>query len=409
MANRVGAVFATAVIVASLFIPAVVSRSFGATPSKETIKIGFLSSLSGPFAMLTRYSSPAVQMVFDKVNASGGMFGKQIQIITRDDQGDPSVVAQKLSELKGEGCIAIVGPFLGANGRPAIQWAAANNIPLITCSSPSISDRVHYNKYTFFTVPVQDATSEAMLRGMLSKPVKSFYFLGADIVNAHEMYDYMADKLKKTHPEIVNLGSVWPSFTNQEFSNIISAALAKKPDVIIIGQAGPGWAALCQQGMKFNLFKKARTVGCYMLESAVTASFGKNYPVGMETVGWCPFWEQSKPMQDYLKEHLALTKVYPADKGIELHLAALGLVAAMKKAGSTDPEAIAGALENLAFDGPIGPVHFDDYDHQLKIPIWYETTGYSKDFPIAVATHMIKYGDEVYPTKEEMLALRKVK
>ena len=57
-------------------------------------------------------------------------------------------------------------------------------------------------------------------------------------------------------------------------------------------------------------------------------------------------------MQDYLKEHLALTKVYPADKGIELHLAALGLVAAMKKAGSTDPEAIAGALENLAFDEP---------------------------------------------------------
>jgi branched-chain amino acid transport system substrate-binding protein len=216
----------------------------------------------------------------------------------------------------------------------------------------------------------------------------------------------MVGKLKKTHPEIVNLGSVWPSFTNQEFSNIISAALAKKPDVIIVGQAGPGWAALCQQGIKFNLFKKTRAVGCYMLESAVTASFGKNYPEGMETVGWCPFWEQTKPMQDYLKEHLALTKVYPADKGIELHLAALGLVAAMKKAGSADPEAITSALENLAFDGPIGPVHFDDYDHQLKIPIWYETTGYSKDFPIAVATHMIKYGDEVYPTKEEILALR---
>ena len=410
MRNKLIAVFAAAaVIMAFVLVPGAVSTSFGDTASKETIKIGFLSSLSGPFAMLTRYSSPAVQMVIDKANASGGLFGKQLQIVTRDDQGDPSVVAQKLTELKGEGCIAVLGPFMGSNGRPAIQWASTNNLPLITCSSPSLADRVHYNKHTFFTVPVEAALAEATVRGMLSRPMKSFYFLGSDIVNAHEMYDFMVDKLKKTHPEIVNLGSVWPSISNVEFSNLISAALAKKPDVVISGQAGPGWAALCQQGMKFNLFKRARVVGTYMLESAVSASFGKNYPEGMETTLWCPFWDKSKAMQDYLQAHLAVSKVYPADKGFELHLAALAAVAAMKKAGSADPEAITGALENLSFESPVGIVHFNDYDHQLKIPIWYASTGYSKDFPIAVGVNSIKYGDEVYPTKEEILALRAAK
>ena len=406
MRTKLIVVFATAVIMASVLVPGAVPTTLGATSSKETIKIGFLSSLSGPFAMLTRYSSPAVQMVIDNANASGGLFGKQLQIITRDDQGDPSVVGEKLAELKGEGCVAILGPFMGANGRPAIQWASMNNVPLITCSSPSLADRVHTNKYTFFTIPVQNAVAETLYRGMLSRPVKSFYYLGSDIVNAHEMYDYIADKMKKNHPEIVNLGSVWPSISNVEFSNLISAALAKKPDVVISGQAGPGWAALCQQGMKFNLFKRARVVGSYALESAVTASFGKNYPEGVGTTDWCPFWDESQAMQDYLKAHLAVAKVYPADKGFELHLAALAVVAAMKKAGSAEPDAIANALENLSFESPVGAVHFNDYDHQLKIPIWYATSGYSQKFPIAVGVHSIKYGDDLYPSKEEILALR---
>ncbi len=396
---------ATVIMVSALALSAVLATP-GAATSKEVLKIGLISSLSGPFAMLTRYSVPAVQMVIDKANASGGLLGKQLQLITRDDQGDPSVVAQKLTELKGEGCIAILGPFMGANGRPAVQWASANKVPLITYASPSLSDRVHYNKHVFFTIPVQDAVSEAMYRGILSQPVKSFYFIGGDIANAHEMYDYISAKLKKTHPEIVNLGAVWVGLNSMEFSNLISTALSKKPDVLINGEAGPGWAALCQQGMKFNLFKKTRVVGTYMLESAVTASFGKNYPEGMESAVWCPFWDTSKAMQDYLQAHLKAAKVYPADKGMEFHLAALALVAGITKAGSSDPDAIADALENLSFDTPLGTLHFNDYDHQLKIPIWWSTTGYSKDYPIAVGVRSTKYGDDLYPTKEEIVALR---
>jgi branched-chain amino acid transport system substrate-binding protein len=370
------------------------------------MKVGLISSLSGPFAMLTRYSIPNVQMTIEKVNASGGLLGKQVQIVTRDDQGDPSVVAQKLTELKGEGCSVILGPFMGANGRPAMQWAAANKVPLITYASPSLADRVNPVKYTFFATPVQVAVAETMYRGLLSKPFKSFYYIGADIANAHELYDYIVAKLKKEHPEIVNLGDVWVGLSTMEFSNLISTALAKSPDVLISGSAGPGWAAFAQQGMKFNLFKKTRVAATYALESAVTASFGKNYPEGVETTSWSPFWDTSKAMQDYVQAHLKPDKLYPADKGMEFQLAVLALAAGVKKAGTLEPDVLAAALENLSYDTPLGTLHFNDYDHQLKIPIWWSTSGYSKDYPIAVGVKNIKYGDDLYPTKEEILKLR---
>jgi branched-chain amino acid transport system substrate-binding protein len=399
-------VVAAAVIMASMLVFGDISASSGAATTGEVLKIGLIHSLSGPFGMLTKYSMPVIQMEFDKVNASGGLLGKQVQLVIRDDQGDPSVVAQKLTELKGEGCSAILGPFMGANGRPAMQWAAANKMTLVTYASPSLSDRVDHPKYVFFTTPVQVATAEAMYRGLLARPFKSFYYIGADIANAHELYDYVSAKMKKEHPEIANLGDVWVGLNTMEFSNLISTTLAKNPDVLISGSAGPGWAAFAQQGMKFNLFKKMRVAATYALESAVTTSFGKNYPEGVETTSWAPFWDKSKAMQEFTQASLKVSKVYPADKGMECYLGTLALIAGVRKAGSVDPDTLSTVMENLSFDTPLGTLHFNDYDHQLKIPIWWSTTGYSKDYPIAIGVKNIKYGDDLYPSKEEILRLR---
>jgi len=165
-----------------------------------------------------------------------------------------------------------------------------------------------------------------------------------------------------------------------------------------------------QQGQKFNLFQKTRVVGQYILGAEVSTPFGKNYPEGIESAVWCPFWDTSnKAMQDYVQAHLKAAKVYPADKGMEFHLAALAAVAGIKKAGSTDPDAIVKALETVTFDSPIGPIHFDDYDHQANIPIWWATSTQSANFPIAIGTKMTKYGTDLYPTKEEIMALRAAK
>jgi ABC-type branched-subunit amino acid transport system substrate-binding protein len=280
-------------------------------------------------------------------------------------------------------------------------------MPLVTYASATLIDRVNCPKYVFFTTPLEISRAEAMYRGMLSQPIKSYFFIGNDIVDSHDMYEYIANKMKKEHPEIVNLGDLWVGLTSFEFSNLISTALAKKPDVLISGSAGPGWAAFCQQGMKFNLFKKTRVVATYALESAVTKSFGKNYPEGIETTSWAPYWDNSKPMKDYLQAHLKVAEgLYPADKGMECYLGTLALIAGIKKAGSVDPDTLASTMENLSVETPLGTLHFNDYDHQLKIPIWWSITGYSKDFPLAVGVKNMKYGDDLYPTKAEIAVLK---
>jgi len=108
--------FRTLILVAAIAVSVLVSGGFrtglcAPADSKEPIKIGLLSSLSGNLAAIRPWWEPTVNMVVNNVNASGGLLGRRVQLILKDDQGDPSLVAQRLTELKSEGVVAILGPF----------------------------------------------------------------------------------------------------------------------------------------------------------------------------------------------------------------------------------------------------------------------------------------------------------
>jgi branched-chain amino acid transport system substrate-binding protein len=351
-------------------------------------------------------------MVIDKTNAAGGINGKQIVLVQRDDQGDASVVAQKMTELKGEGCAVILGPFLGGNGPPAIQWALSNKVPLITYSDGTIEARVNQdqNKYLFFTNPVNTATDLAIYHGLVSQPIKvGIYTIGVDQLEAHFQDKIVWENMAKEHPEVKNLGSQWLGSNAMDFTSIISACLASKADVLDACLAGPPFVALVQQGLKFNLFNNIRIVSQYILSTEMTTPFGKDYPVGMQSIVWCPWYDTSNPAfatfnQDYMK---ASGGNYCGDKGYEFYLAAQSAIAGLKAAGgSTDPDAIVAGLESATIPTPTGQLTFDKYDHQLRIPQWLATGVYDSAFPIISGKIVESYGTSLYPSEQDIKALR---
>ena len=67
------------------------------------IKIGCLFPMSGNLSFFTDYFRPGVELYVQKVNDEGGINGRQVQLILKDDQADPSITTQRLNELKSEG------------------------------------------------------------------------------------------------------------------------------------------------------------------------------------------------------------------------------------------------------------------------------------------------------------------
>ena len=363
------------------------------------------------FGSVDAYLTPAVQMAIDDINASGGLMGRQVELVVRDDQGDPSIVAQKASELKAAGCVAIVGCLLDSCDQVLSQWAKDNQIPVsITCAATLSLRTTAFNKYTFNTNPVSLAMARIFVQNISQQEdVKRIYFIGSDENVSHDIYDLFWREIVKTRPDMTNLGASWVGVMDMEFSNIISAALAKKPDLILGGIAGPPWTSLVQQGQQFNLFDKTKWAGYNLIGAELTSPFGDAYPVGIQSTTWSPFFLDEKPMHDFSEAYHAKNNVYPADITICYYISALTVLESIKKANSLDPDAIVAAMETTTFEVPTGTVHYRTFDHQLNLPVWYARSGYSDDYSLAIGLDMIKYQDEVYPTEEEILALRAAK
>ncbi|MWK38356.1 ABC transporter substrate-binding protein [Actinomadura sp. J1-007] len=82
---------------------------------KPEIKIGLISPMSGPFAVLGISQQHSLQVEIDRVNAAGGVDGAKLRLVVRDSALDPGKAVQATNELAGDDRVElVVGPSLTA-------------------------------------------------------------------------------------------------------------------------------------------------------------------------------------------------------------------------------------------------------------------------------------------------------
>jgi branched-chain amino acid transport system substrate-binding protein len=380
--------------------------------SAGTIKIGVIASTSGFFAAMGDYMVPGAQMAIDKENASGGVLGRQVEMLVRDDQADPSVVGQKASDLKSSGCVGIVGSFLDAVQAVLFQWGNDNKVLISGASDTELVNRTtKFSKYVFFHQAVNLATSRVFFQQISKQDdVKSIYFLSGDVVVAHDIYDSFWAQMKQQKPSVTNLGSTFVGTQEMDFSNIIGTILSKNPSLIISGLGGPQWPSFIKQAGQFGLFQKTKVAAIYGLDASTSAPLGKDTPEGIQGIMYCPFFLDTPEMKAFQADYGARVKgQYVNDLTVDYYNATFALLEAIKKANSTDPDKVIPVWEKLTINSPIGPFSYDDYDHQAETPIWWVTSKNSPDYPITIGTNLVKFQQGIYPTKDEITALRAAK
>lgn len=121
-------------IVASFFAATLVL--LGACGDPAPIKIGFIGGLTGRSADLGESSRNAVQLAVQQVNEAGGIDGRQIELLVRDDTNDPAVAGEAVRDLHAAGVEAIIGPNISAIASGMVP--VLNELKLVTVS-PTVS------------------------------------------------------------------------------------------------------------------------------------------------------------------------------------------------------------------------------------------------------------------------------
>jgi ABC-type branched-chain amino acid transport systems, periplasmic component len=386
-------------------------------PSGDTIKIGVLTDRSSAAAATVKWAEAGAELAQKEINDAGGINGKKVELVYRDTASDSANVAQKSTELKTAGVVAILGPKSDGEAPAGAQWAETNKFPMITpCTMSTRVTIENASRYMFSCGFNAWAIARMNAKAAEKKGAKSAFFIGTDGGASGDSRDFFYKDCAKFNSNFQNLGSNQVSSSSTEFSNIISSVVGKKPDMIIGAVAGPNFVSLVNQGNQFGLFNNCDYYGWYTTDSTNTSSLAQSnaYPYGhVHGVVLWPFWmDDIKGNDKLVKDYMGIKEgIMPSDMGYTWYIGIKAIAESLKTIKDYSPENVTTALEKVKFSTIYGDdIGFRDFDHEITHTFYYVTADKDKSgkWSIPIGTDIIKYkGEDVLPTKEEMSSYAK--
>src|SRR5215831_7320112 len=112
----------------------------------EPIRVGYLPALTGPSSSTGIGINRGTQLAVQELNAAGGINGRQIELITRDTQSDPTKAVNGAAELShGEKVGVVFGPVNSGESLAVVPLLARQKMPqLHPCWVDTLTDSKKY-------------------------------------------------------------------------------------------------------------------------------------------------------------------------------------------------------------------------------------------------------------------------
>jgi len=303
---------------------------FGLAAQAQEIKLGFNGDLSAsPSALSGQAATLGLQAAIDDVNAAGGVFGRKLTLVVRDDLSQPPKSIQNMSDLiDNEQVVTVFGPTNSGN---ALAWKQVPNqkkIPVIGTIGSG----------TAITYPISPGADNYMFR--------------ISMVDRDQVSGLMA--YVKKNPAVKNVGylSETTGYGQGGLKDMQELGDLKSIKAIVVWAQGTSLGQLMRSMEKINYFPLPLMTWAADNQSFYEAA-GKmlaEKPIFMRTVT-----EERTPKQQKLYDRIAPKMTSASAFGFAAHSydAVMVLILAIKQANSTEGSKIREALENLQtpYDG----------------------------------------------------------
>jgi branched-chain amino acid transport system substrate-binding protein len=333
-----------------------------ARAENKSIKIGMSTILSGRVAQLGTSSRNSVMMEVEKVNAAGGLAGRQIEMVIRDSKGQPQEAARLSRELvNSDGCEILIDAE-ASSGAFAVH-EVARDLGMLTLhtnsetSSLSADPKLHLpNAFRVCRQGVHDcivggayaakvAKAKNLTKWMTTSPD---YAYGRDTTAEYMSY------VKYFNPDVEVVGEAWPKLFQPDYTEVLTKILQTKPQALYSCLWGGDVTAFIDQGNIYALFGQVETFAVNMADyTALTAV--KNLPKGIHSGNrYVKTFPNTPENAAWADAYRAKYNEYPTNWAWENASAIHFLAAAAKKANSADGAKLAEVMKGLTIASPFG-------------------------------------------------------
>ncbi|MEI7056579.1 urea ABC transporter substrate-binding protein [Nocardioides sp. CCNWLW239] len=332
--------------------------------SGDTIKIGFLNSLSGTMAISETTVFKSLSMAAEEINADGGVLGKKLEIVSEDGQSEPTVFAEKATKLIQDDCVAAVfGGWTSSSRKAMLPVFEGNDALLFYPVQYEGLESSHNIFYTGATTNQQIIPALDFLKQ--EKKIESIFLVGSDYV-----FPRTANKIIEQYAAangIKVLGEEYQPLGSTDFGTVVDKVKAAGADAVFNTLNGDSNVAFFKEYKGKGLTASAMPVLSVSIAEEEVPGVGVGNLEGQYTA-WNYYQTIDSPAN---KEFVADFKAANGAKAVtsdpmEAAYTSLHLWKGMvEKADSFAVEDVIDAAGGVTYDAPEGTVEVDGENHHI--------------------------------------------
>ncbi|MFG1400980.1 ABC transporter substrate-binding protein [Xanthobacter sediminis] len=378
----------------------------GAARAADDIKVGEINSYSALPGFTEPYRK-GMELALKQINDAGGIKGRKLVIITKDDGGKPGDALTAANELvTRDGVVMIAGGFLSNVGLALSDFAKQKKVMYL--ASEPLTDAMVWSKGNAYTFRLR--TSNYMQAAMLAEeaaklPAKRWATIAPNYEFGQSFVAVFKELLKKRRPDVEFVAEQWPPLNKIDPGPVLQAIDAAKPDAILNATFAGDLVKLVREGNTRGVFKDRAVVSYLTGEPEYLDPLKDEAPEGWIVTGY-PWYSIDTPEHKaFLDAYQQLHKDYPRLGAVIGYSTVKSIAAALAAADDLSTESLLKAMGNLKVSTPYGDIVYRAADHQSTLGAFVGKTAL-KDGKGIMVDVVFKKGADYLPSEEDAAKMR---
>jgi branched-chain amino acid transport system substrate-binding protein len=337
----------------------------GPAAAQGTVKIGELNSYKVFPAFLDPYRK-GMELARDEINAAGGVHGRKLELVIRDDNGNPGDAVRVAEELLARDKVDLLMGTFASNVGLAVADLARQRKALFLASEP-LTDKIVWqngNRYTFRLRPSTWMQTSMLVEEAAKLKKKRWAIVYPNYEYGQSATAAFKELLKARQPDVEFVAEQAPPLGKIEAGAVVQALADARPDAIFSSLFAGDYAKFVREGTQRGAFKNKVVLNLLGGEPEYLDPLKDETPAGWYVTGY-PWSQITTPAhRRFLDAYRKKYDDYPRLGSVVGYSAVKSAAAAIAKAGGTDPEKLVEAMQGLQVDTPFGRITYRAIDHQ---------------------------------------------
>nr|WP_294566768.1 ABC transporter substrate-binding protein [uncultured Rhodopila sp.] len=370
------------------------------------IRVGEINSYSAIPSFTLPYRN-GWQLATDEINANGGVLGRKLEVISRDDTGKPQDAVRLAGELLDEQKVDLLAGGYLSNVGLALSDFAQRRKRLYIAGEP-LSDALVWqkgNRYCFRLRPSTYMQAAMLVEEAAKLPAKRWASVAPNYEYGLSTTRWFKALLSAKRPDVTFVGEQWPALGKIDAGATAAALAETRPDAILNVTFGPDLTDFVRQGNTRGLFENRSVVSVLTGEPEYLDPLGDETPEGWIVTGYPQAQVATPANTAFVAAYKARFDAVPGMGSVVGYSLVHSIAAGIRRAGALDADKLIDGFSGATFETPFGPASYRALDHQGTLGTFVGKTALRDGKGIMVDWHYAS-GAAYLPSDQEVQALR---